>query len=37
MAKGDHRSKRGKINKGTFGRRRPRTQRQAKRLKERGY
>lgn len=37
MAKGDHRSKRGKIARGSFGRRRPSTQRQAERLKQRGY
>lgn len=37
MAKGDHRSKRGKISKGSHGRRRPRTRRQAERLKQRGF
>lgn len=37
MAKGDHRSKRGKITRGSFGRRRPHKQRQAERLKQRGY
>ncbi|TDX32777.1 30S ribosomal protein THX [Modicisalibacter xianhensis] len=37
MAKGDHRSKRGKITRGSHGRRRPNTQRQKNRLKERGF
>lgn len=37
MAKGDHRSKRGKISKGSFGRRRPANRRQAERFKQRGY
>ncbi|WP_459868947.1 30S ribosomal protein THX [Halomonas shantousis] len=37
MAKGDARSKRGKINRGSFGRRRPRKERQRKRLLARGF
>ncbi|MHB0777665.1 30S ribosomal protein THX [Halomonas sp. WWR20] len=37
MAKGDARSKRGKISRGSFGRRRPRKQRQRKRLLARGF
>ncbi|WP_031384485.1 30S ribosomal protein THX [Halomonas zincidurans] len=37
MAKGDIRSRRGKVANGSHGRRRPSDQRQAERYKQRGY
>jgi 30S ribosomal protein S31 len=36
MGKGDKRTKRGKLFKGTFGKRRPKSQKQSKRAKEAG-
>ncbi|WP_136068752.1 30S ribosomal protein THX [Modicisalibacter radicis] len=37
MAKGDIRSRRGKVANGSYGRRRPSGQRKAERFKQRGY
>jgi 30S ribosomal protein S31 len=36
MGKGDKRTKRGKLFKGTFGKRRPKSQKESKRAKEAG-